>query len=264
MDFKNKTIWITGASSGIGEALVYAFDKKGATLIISARREKELERVKKNCEHPDDIIVEPLDLENYKALKEKADELLEKVKKIDVLINNGGISQRALAKDTGLDVDKRIMDINYFGTVALTKAVLPQMLKNKSGHIVVISSVTGKIGVPLRSAYAASKHALHGFFDSLRFELWQENITVTVVCPGFIRTNVSMNALTANGTAQNSMDDATDKGMEPSVLAEKIIKAIKNKKEEVVFAGSKESFAIFLKRFAPAMLSKMMKKAKVT
>jgi len=264
MDFENKTIWITGASSGIGEALIYAFAEKGATIIISARREKELERVKNNCKYPDKIIVTPIDLENYTALKERADKLFDKVDKIDILINNGGISQRSLVKDTNLDVDKRIMDINYFGTVALTKAILPNMLKNKSGHIVVISSVTGKIGVPLRSAYAASKHALHGFFDTLRFEVWKENIAVTMVCPGFIRTNVSMNALTANGTAQNTMDDATDKGMEPSVLAQKIIKAIENKKEEVYFAGSKESLGLYLKRFAPSLLSKMMRKAKVT
>jgi short-subunit dehydrogenase len=264
MDFENKTVWITGASSGIGEALVYAFAEKGAEIIISARREKELERVKSNCKHSDRIIVEPIDLENYTALKEHADKLFEKVDKIDLLINNGGISQRSLVKDTGLEVDKRIMDINYFGTVALTKAVLPNMLKNKNGHIVVISSVTGKIGVPLRSAYAASKHALHGFFDTLRFEVWKENIAVTLVCPGFIRTNVSMNALTANGTAQNTMDDATDKGMEPSELAQKIIKAIENKKEEVYFAGSKESLGLYLKRFAPALLSRMMRKAKVT
>ena len=264
MNFKNKTIWITGASSGIGEALVYAFDKKAARIIISARREKELERVKNNCKNPDNIVIETLNLENYTILKEKANKLFEKLGRIDILINNGGISQRSLVKDTGLDVDKRIMDINYFGTIALTKAVLPNMIKNKHGHIVVISSVTGKIGVPLRSAYAASKHALHGFFDTLRFEVWQENISVTMVCPGFIRTNVSMNALTADGTAQNTMDEATDKGMEPSVLAEKIINAIISKKEEVVFAGGKESLALYLKRFAPSFLSKLMRKAKVT
>ena len=263
MDFKNKVVWITGASSGIGEALVYAFDKRGSKIIISARRETELERVKNSCKNPQNIIIETIDLEDHNSLNQKAKLVLEKVDKIDILINNGGISQRSLAKDTILNIDKKIMNINYFGTVALTKSVLPNMLKNKNGHIVVISSISGKIGVPLRSAYAASKHALHGFFDTLRAESWKENINVSIICPGFIRTNVSMNALTADGTAQNTMDDATNKGIEPAVLAEKIINAIDKNKEEIVIAG-KEGLGIYLKRFLPGVLSNIMKKTKVT
>jgi len=263
MDFKNKVVWITGASSGIGEALVYAFDSRAAKIIISARRENELERVKKNCKNPGNIIVQPLDLENHDKIENIAQSIIIKTGKVDILINNGGISQRSLAKDTNIKIDKRIMNINYFGTIALTKAVLPNMLQNKTGHIVVISSVTGKIGVPLRSAYAASKHALHGFFDTLRAEIWKENIYVSIICPGFVRTNVSKNALTADGTAQNKMDDATNQGIEPNYLAEKIINAISKKKEEVLFAG-KEVFSIYLKRFLPALFSKIIKKAKVT
>lgn len=262
MDFNNKVVWITGASSGIGEALVYAFDKRGAKIIISARRKTELERVKNNCKNIDNIIIEVIDLEDYSSLSTKAQTVLLKTKKIDILINNGGISQRSLAKDTSLDVDKKIMDINYLGTVALTKAVLPNMIKNKTGHVVVISSVTGKLGTPLRSSYAASKHALHGFFDSLRAEIWEDNINVTIICPGFVRTNVSINALTADGTAQNKMDEATNKGMEPSYFAEKIISSIIKNKEEVVIAG-KEGVGIYLKRFLPGLLSKLIKKAKV-
>ncbi|MEN8119231.1 MAG: SDR family oxidoreductase [Bacteroidota bacterium] len=263
MSFKNKVVWITGASSGIGEALVYAFDNKGANIIISARRENELVRVKNNCENSNNIIVQPLDLENHDSIEDITQSVITKVGEIDILINNGGISQRSLAKDTSMDVDKKIMNVNYFGTIALTKAVLPDMLRNKTGHIVVISSVTGKIGVPLRSAYAASKHALHGFFDTLRAETHNENIYVSIICPGFIRTNVSLNALNADGKAQNIMDEATNQGMEPNVLAEKIIKTIEKKKEEVVFAG-KESLGIYLKRFWPGLFSKMIKKAKVT
>ncbi len=263
MDFKNKVVWITGASSGIGEAMVYAFDKRGAKIIVSARREEELERVKNNCKNSNNIIVQPLDLENHNSIESIAQSVISKVDKIDILINNGGISQRSLVKDTPLDIDKKIMNVNYFGTVALTKSVLPNMLKNKSGYIVVISSVTGKIGVPLRSAYAASKHALHGFFDTLRAEIHNENILVSIICPGFIRTNVSINALTANGEAQNTMDEATKLGMEPEVLAEKIIKTIEKKKEEVIFAG-KESLGIYLKRFWPGLFSKIIRKAKVT
>ncbi len=263
MDFKNKVVWITGASSGIGEALVYAFDKRAAKIVISARRETELERVKNTCQHPENITIQTLDLEKHDSIEDITQSVLKKVSHIDFLINNGGISQRSLVKDTSLDVDKRIMNINYLGTVALTKAVLPNMLKRKSGHIIVISSVTGKIGVPLRSAYAASKHALHGFFDTLRAEIWRENINVTIICPGFIRTNVSINALTADGTTQNTMDDATNNGIEPDFLAKKIIQAIVKKKEEVVIAG-KENIGIYLKRFVPQVFSKMIKKAKVT
>ena len=263
MDFKNKVVWITGASSGIGEAMVYAFDKRGAKIIVSARREKELERVKNNCKNSNNIIVQPLDLENHNSIDSIAQSVISKIDKIDILINNGGVSQRSLVKDTPLDVDKKIMNVNYFGTIALTKSVLPNMLKNKTGHIVVISSVTGKIGVPLRSAYAASKHALHGFFDTLRAETHNENILVSIICPGFIRTNVSINALTANGETQNTMDEATKLGMEPEVLAEKIIKTIEKKKEEVIFAG-KESLGIYLKRFWPGLFSKIIRKAKVT
>lgn len=263
MDFKNKVIWITGASSGIGEALVYAFDKRGAKIIVSARRENELERVKNNCKNFNSIIVQPLDLENHNSIENIAQSVKIKVGEIDILINNGGISQRSLVKDTSLEVDKKIMNINYFGTIALTKAVLPNMLKNKSGHIVVISSVTGKIGVPLRSAYAASKHALHGFFDTLRAEIHNENINVSIICPGYIRTNLSLNALTANGTAQNIMDDALNNGMEPAYVVEKIIDAIEKKKEEVVIAG-KEKLGVYLKRFWPGLFSKIIKKTKVT
>ena len=263
MDFKNKVVWITGASSGIGEALVYAFDRRGAKIVISARRETELERVKNNCKNPDNIIVQTLDLENHSSIDGVAQSVINKVNNIDFLINNGGISQRSLAKETPLNVDKRIMDINYFGTIALTKAVLPNMLERRNGHITVISSVTGKVGVPLRSAYAASKHALHGFFDTLRAEIWKENVHISIVCPGFIKTNISKNALKADGTAQNTMDPATNKGIEPSVLAEKIIDVISKKKEEVVIAG-KENIAIYLKRFLPKVFSRVIKKAKVT
>ncbi len=263
MDFKNKVVMITGASSGIGEALVYEFDKRQARIIIAARRENELMRVKNNCKNPQNIIVHPLDLENHDDIPQRVAQILKQTGKIDILVNNGGISQRSFVKDTPLEVDKRIMNVNFFGTVALTKAVLPSMLQNKSGHIVVISSVTGKIGVKLRSAYAASKHALHGFFDTLRYETWKDHLKVTIICPGYIRTNVSINALTADGSVQNTMDEATDNGMKPDYLAKRIINAIMKEKEEEVIAG-KEKLGIYLKRFAPRLLSKVMRKAKVT
>jgi len=180
------------------------------------------------------------------------------------LVNNGGISQRSLASETSIAVDKRIMDINYLGTVALTKSVLPHFIENKNVQFVVTTSIVGKIGTPLRSSYAASKHALHGFFDSLRAENHKNNITVTLVCPGFVNTNVSINALTGDGSAQNKMDVATQNGIAPNRFAKKMAKAIYTKKEEVYIAGFKEKLAVYVKRFFPKLLSVMIRKLAVT
>ncbi|MCW5921830.1 MAG: SDR family oxidoreductase [Saprospiraceae bacterium] len=262
--FKNKRVWVTGASSGIGEALSLAFAEHSAHLIISARNEKELNRVAAECAKSGaaSIMVVPLDLAQHDAISGIVEKVVRQVGKVDILINNGGISQRSLAKDTALDVDKKIMDINYFGTIMLTKALLPNMLTHRLGHIVTITSLTGKFGSPMRSSYAASKHALHGFFDSLRAELADTPIKVTLICPGFVRTNVSINALTADGSKQNKMDEATDKGMAPEVLAAKVLRAIERGKEEAYFGG-KEVLGVYVKRFFPAYFSRLIKRAKV-
>lgn len=263
--FKNKRVWITGASSGIGEALAHALADRGSHLIISARNEQELNRVAADCASAGaaSVIVQPLDLAQHDAIPGIVEKILRQVGKVDILLNNGGISQRSLAKDTSLEVDKKLMNVNFFGTVALTKAVLPNMLTHQLGHIVTITSLTGKFGTPLRSAYAASKHALHGFFDSLRAELGNTPIQVTLICPGFVRTNVSVNALTADGSKQNKMDDATDHGMPPEVLAQKVLRAIEQGKEEVYFGG-KEVLGVYLKRFFPGYFSRLLKRTKVT
>jgi len=263
--FKNKRVWVTGASSGIGEALAHAFAERGAHLILSARNEQELNRVAAGCTNAGaaSVIVQPLDLAQHDTISGIVDKILKQVGKVDILLNNGGISQRSLAKDTALEVDKKLMSINFFGTVALTKALLPNMLTHQLGHIVTITSLTGKFGTPLRSSYAASKHALHGFFDSLRAELGNTPIFVTLICPGFIRTNVSVNALTADGSKQNKMDDATEHGMLPERLAQKILRAIEQGREEAYFGG-KEVLGVYLKRFFPAWFSRYLKRAKVT
>ena len=175
MSYNNKVVWITGASSGIGEALAKAYNKQGAKLILSARREKELERVKANCPNQNaEIMVLPLDLTASDSFAEKVLKVVQHFGTIDLLINNGGISNRGMAKDILLEVDRRVMEVNYFGTIALTKAVLPIMIANDSGQIAVITSMVGKFATPMRSAYSASKHALHGFFDALRYELIKE------------------------------------------------------------------------------------------
>lgn len=264
MKFKDQVFWITGASSGIGKSLTIELANLGAKLIISSRNESVLYKVKEQCEFPENIAVLALDLEAYDDLVTKVDEAISVFGRIDVLVNNGGISQRSLVKDTSIAVDKRLMDINYLGTVALTKALLPHFIGNKSGHFVVTTSIVGKIGTPLRSTYAATKHALHGFFDSLRAEHHNDNITVTLVCPGFVTTNVSKNALTGDGSPQDTMDIATENGIHPDEFAKQMLKAIRNKREEVYIAGIKEKLGVYTKRFFPKLLSKMIRKLSVT
>jgi short-subunit dehydrogenase len=155
------------------------------------------------------------------------------------------------------------METNFFGTVSLTRALLPSMLDRRSGRIAVISSVAGKFGTPLRSAYSASKHALHGFFESLRAEVYTQGITVTLVCPGFIRTNISINALTANGTPQGTMDSAQAGGMSPDACAAKIVAAVEKGRPEV-YIGGKELLGIYLNRFVPGLFRRIIRKTRVT
>lgn len=263
MNFKDKKVWITGASSGIGEQIAYAFAQEGAHLILSARNKAELERVKNGCTAALKVDIVILDIANHAEIFTIAKDVISKVGAIDVLVNNAGISQRSFAKDTDFEVDTHIVNVDLLGTIAMTKAVLPTMLAQKSGQIMVVSSLMGKFGAPMRSTYAAAKHGLHGFFDTLRAELFDDNIKVLMVCPGFIRTNISLNAVTADGSKQGTMDDATGKGIDPSVLAAKILKALKNGKEEI-YVGGREVMGIYLKRFFPRILSRVVRKAKTT
>jgi short-subunit dehydrogenase len=265
--FQNKVIWLTGASSGIGEALAYELARQGAKLILSARRKEELDRVRGNCipQAHANISVLPLDLAQPDTLMLSTQAAIQIFGHIDILINNGGISQRSLAKDTTLAVDRQIMEVDYFGSIALTKHILPHFLKNKSGHYVTVTSVMGKLGTPYRSGYAAAKHALHGFFDSLRAELWKDckNIHVTLVCPGWINTNLSIAALLGDGKPQNRKDDTHDKGMMPAAFARKMLKAVAQRKQEVYIGGTKEVMAIYFKRYLPGLFSKIVRNAKV-
>ncbi len=264
MDFKNKTVLITGASSGIGEALVNAFVNRGAKTIISGRNLAELTRVKNSTTHSENVEILVLDLANYNSIAQIVQNFLGKDGKIDILINNAGLSQRSLALETALSVDEQLINTNLLGTIALTKAVLPFMLKNSTSQIVVISSVMGKLGAPLRSSYAAAKHGLHGFFDTLRAELKNNNLKVLMVCPGYVHTNISKNALVADGSHQGKMDDATEKGLSTDYVARKIIRAIETNKAEIVVAGAREKLAVYLKRFAPSLLRRMVENAKTT
>lgn len=260
MKFKGKIVWITGASSGIGEALSQQFAREGARLILSARRTEELQRVKSSLNLAEkDCFVLPLDLEQPDTFPDRAQQVLKLFNRIDLVIHNGGISQRSWVKDTPLVIDQKVMAVNYFGPVALTKAILPYFLEQQHGHFVVISSLVGRFGTPLRSAYAASKHALHGFFESLRAETWRENIQVTMVCPGYIKTNISLNAVTATGEKHNHMDANQQKGMPAEVCARKILEAVATGKYEIIIGG-KETLGVYLKRFFPGILNKVVRK----
>jgi short-subunit dehydrogenase len=258
MRFENQIVWITGASSGIGEALAIAWSREGAMLVLSARNAAELERVRGLCANPARHLVRPLDLIDTAAIERVAAEVLETLGRVDVLVHSGGVSQRSLVADTELATDRRIMDINYFGTVALTKAVLPSMLARRSGHIVPITSVIGYVGVPLRSAYSASKHALHGFFETLRAETAKQGIAVTIVVPGYIKTNVSENALRGDGSRYGTTDDTHQRAMLPEDAAPKIIDAVAKKKPEMR-VGGKEIHAVLLRRFLPNLLRRVMR-----
>ena len=263
--FHQKRIWVTGASSGIGEALAYSFAEYGAHLILSARIEHALQRVAEAAKSKGagSIWVQAFDLARHDEIPGIVAGVLKQVGKVDILVNCGGISQRSLALETTLDVDKQLMATNFFGTIALTKALLPSMLTHQLGHIVTVTSLTGKFGSPMRSTYAATKHALHGFFDSLRAELAHTPLRFTLACPGFVRTNVSINALTGTGRPQGTMDNATENGLAPETVARHILRAIEHGKEEV-WIGGKEVLGVYLKRFFPAWFSKVLAKAKVT
>mgnify|MGYP000984596581 CR=1 FL=1 len=257
--FENKVVWITGASSGIGAALAVAFAAEGARLVLSARRRQELEQIAAKC--GGEAFVLPLDLARPDTLDALTHEVLARFGRVDVMVHNGGISQRALVKDTVMDVHRRLMEVNYFGAVGLTRALLPSMLAKKTGQFVVISSVLGKIGTPLRSSYAASKHALHGFFDCLRAEVTDAGLHVTIICPGYVQTEVSKNALTADGTPTNQTGTDIANGHPADATALQIVDAVAAKKSEVyVGALGKERLALRLKRFVPGVLENMVRK----
>lgn len=258
----DRVVWITGASSGIGEALTYQLNRKGYKLIISSRKLRDLQSVKTRCPKSDLISLLPLDLMDRDTMTEKVTEAMSFYGSIDLLINNAGISQRSLIMETDLQVYQKLMDVNYMGTIALSKAILPYFVTQQKGHFVTVTSLMGKFGSPYRSGYCGAKHALHGFFDVLRMEHEIDNIKVTMVCPGFVNTNVAINALTADGSPQVDNDVATKNGLSPQVFAKKMVKAIEKEKFEV-YIGRKEVVGIYLKRFFPKLLHKLVLRSKV-
>ena len=251
--FYNKNIWITGASSGIGEQLAYDLSKLGARIILSSRRKNALEAVKNRCEgYPNKIIIVPLDLSEHHNILPKVKQTLKEIGKIDILINNGGISQRAKAVDCGLEVDKQIMAVNFFGALAMTKAILPSMIQHQLGQIITITSVSGKVGTAERSAYCASKFACHGFFDALRAEVAPHDIHVMTACPAYVKTKIAQNALRKNSSTSSQLDPDIENGMSTEYVSKRILNGIRKRREEI-YIGKKEVLGIYIMRLFPKL-----------
>jgi dehydrogenase/reductase SDR family protein 7B len=258
------TIWITGASSGIGAALAKELSSQGHKLILSARNEEKLNQVRSELPYPDQAKILSFDMADTQASAEITDKAFKLFSDIDVVILNAGLSQRSLAQETKLEVYRDLMEVNFFGNVALTQALLPKFLEKNHGHFVIISSLVGKFGTPFRSGYSASKHALHGFYDSLRAEMMMQKkkIDVTIICPGFVSTDISFNALSASGSATHVYDESNANGMTPQEFARKAISVINTKKIEA-YIGGKEVLGVKLKSFFPSIFAKKIAKTKV-
>ena len=262
--WNNQIVWVTGASSGIGKACAESWARRGATVVLSARKAETLDAVASPLrDNGADVHVVTLDLSNSNSLQAVAQHVEDKIGPVDVMVHCGGISQRSKAIETALDVDRRVREIDYFGTLALTKALLPGMVKRGSGHFVVVTSLMGLFSSPLRSGYCGAKHALHGFFESLRAEHHDDGLKVTMVCPGFIRTNISLNAVVGDGSQQGTMDAKTGAGMTAEQCAERMVKAVERNKAEVLI-GRYEILAAYIKRLSPALLRRIVRRAAVT
>lgn len=258
MRYKDKIVWITGASSGIGEGLAYAFSREGARLAISARRADELARVKAACQG--EVLTVPFDMLDETGRVGAVDTVLAHYGHVDIMVQNAGISQRALAKDTALTVDRAIMELDYFAVVALTKLILPSMIARGRGRFVVTSSVAGKFGVPLRSAYSAAKHALHGFFETLAVECSPYNIETTLLVIAGVQTPIAKYALKGDGSLWGKVDDVQMQGMGVDECARIVLDGVARGKREINILSQSTGRYIFLKRFFPGLLHRLMVK----
>jgi len=249
MNYRGKTVWITGASSGIGAELARLFAIEGARVLISSHEAEELEEVRKELE-PISKEVHPVvfNLGNPEEVKATAEKVLAEYGRVDVLMNNGGISTRAEAVETTLEMDRKVMEVDYFSGVILAKALLPAMIENGYGHIGVTSSISGKFGWPLRSAYAAAKHALFGFYKSLWAETNRQGIRVTLFSPGRVRTNISYHALLKDGKEHGKMDPGLDKGISPALCARKMVRAMKRNRKDVLI-GRSELIMVWIHKY---------------
>ncbi|MFA6449723.1 MAG: SDR family oxidoreductase [bacterium] len=260
--FSGKVVWITGASSGIGEELAYCFVAEGAKVVISSNEDAELLRVKEKCGSGADVMALPLDLTEIDTFDAKMKSVLERFGKVDILINNGGISHRSEVKDTSNAVLRKVMDVDFTGHAALTHAVIGSMIEKKSGHIVVTSSLAGLLGIPTRAVYCAAKHALQGFFESLRAEVWRDGIKVTLICPAGVSTKIGYSSLMGDGGKYGKTDKHIEAGMSPKYVAESIVKAILEGREEVLLGSFGKKYPVYVARCLPSVYSWLLKRVK--
>lgn len=258
-----KVVWITGASSGIGKALAAECALQGAQVILSARRLEELEKVRVSLLHPDHHISIAMDITDEAQVRHAYEQVLDQKGRIDLLINNAGLSQRALITETSMQTERAIMEIDYFSQVFLTKLALPTFIAQKSGRIAYISSVAGLLGTQYRATYSAAKAAIHMWANSLRAEVAQDSVKVSVIFPGFVKTNVSFNALNGAGKPQAHQDQAIENGLEADDFAKQTVAALLNGEEYIVVGGAKEKLGVWVSRLSPETLYKMIRKMKV-
>jgi len=265
MKIEGKVAWITGASSGIGAALAARLFDDGATVILSARSAGKLLQIKAQLDRKalGRCIVIPCDVTSSTSIQEAVDEVKKQAGRVDLLINNAGVSQRSYALETTLEVDRELFEVNFFGAIAITKGIAPLMVSQGSGHIVVISSMAGKYGFRMRSAYSASKHALQGYFETLRAELYQDNVQVTIVCPGRIRTDISVHSLTGDGKTYGKMDKGQLQGIPAEKCAKIIVRGIIHNRKEI-FIGKRELLLLIIKRVCPPLYYKIVSKTSPT
>jgi short-subunit dehydrogenase len=252
--FSNKVTWITGATSGIGLEMARQINAQGGRVILSARDLERLQAVAKGMPNPAQIFVLVVDMAQPDQFPQAVEKALAPWGRVNIMVHNAGISQRSFVHETSMDVNRRIMEVNFMGPVALTKALLPSMLAHGNGHFVVVSSLVGKFGFAMRSAYAASKHALHGYFESLRIELAHNDILVTFLIPGQVQTNISVHALDGSGQAAGLMDQMQEKGMPVGEAVPQMLRAIAHAKHEKVIGGTMERLSVKMKALAPRLL----------
>lgn len=264
MKLQDKTVWITGAASGIGKALAIEYAKQKAIVILSDRDKENLQKTVNDCESlGSKAVFAPFDLAKTNEIEETVAEVLKTHPKINILISNGGISQRSYAIETPIEIDRRILEINFFGAITLTKALLPALIADGGGNISVTSSMTGKFGFPLRTTYCASKHAVQGFFEALRAELYDKNVKVTIVSPGRVYTNISVNAIDKDGKPHGILDPGQAKGISAEKCARKIVKAIKRNKKELWVGGS-EILMIYIRKYLSPLFHILARKINPT
>ena len=261
--FSNKVVWITGASSGIGRATALRFARENATLVLTALEPDLLQDVRSECLSvgAPAVTTLPYDLSQIDGLPKLAEDALQAYGRIDVFYNNAGISQRGTTVEVDMAVIRKVMDIDFYAPVILTKHILPTMIAQGGGQLAVTTSINGLFGFPLRCAYSSAKHALYGFYETIAAENYKDNIHVTIVTPGRVRTNISLNALEKNGEKHGKMDAGQANGITPEKAADKIVNAIYRKKREVL-VGSGELVMVYIKRFFPGLCARIARSIK--